>query len=800
MTNPKNEAPVVKTINTDERKKKVALTVKWLSGLGISLLPDRLDTKAFPDNGFSPNSASRIPKTLSTWFDPKHGKHRGENIGMGCGGKSGNMVLDIDNKDKPGSVNGNETLARWMEEAGEELPKTLSSATPNGGKHYVFRWDPRLKNCTNSITGIDLLSGGPASNSIQALLPPSTFKGRPYKWIVPPEEIDEIPPMPEWLVQRLIDEGYGSAPNLNAGLVPRGDGAGNENVTDADVYLPLPKDQIIRMLQSVNPADLEEEDWMKFSMTYHYTCEHAELDTSVESDMFDYWDEWCMQDPAGYDEKENRSRWKSFSENGTVEGVLTTASFFRYARKEDWRPQEDDVLGANLRRTEKGTVKPTGHNLMLLMNCDEFRNQFDIVYDEFHGRQCVNGEPIQDMDYTLMYTFMSSTWSVEFAKTRIIDMVAVIAHKRKTHAFRKWLEALPKWDGKDRMPELLRLLTDDNPSGLYQKMVTKTLIAPVARAYNPGCMVRTLTILIGEQGIMKSSFWARLSPNRWYTDYCSFTNITGEHGQRELIKQSQGVVFAEVPEMRGMAQGNVDAVKHFLSATAANIVDKFEKHAVHMPRIGVFVGTSNPSELFRDDTGHSRFWPLQCRSLKPGEKIDVGYIESNLNQIWAQALHLYHSGEKWWLDDGKDEIALAEISRKHEVVFGPARWVFEMIDEEVFDGPFVTTSDVRAEAKDQSVKMPSVKEMEWAFHKAEWILNKKHDGKTWTMKVGKSDVESGSSTIMFGKSYEVGKTVRMPPGWVSPGVPVTLETPPAKALRAVWKAIQDHREAKNEPF
>src|SRR5262249_10526858 len=64
-----------------------------------------------------------------------------------------------------------------------------------------------------------------------------------------------------------------------------------------------------------------------------------------------------------------------------------------------------------------------------------------------------------------------------------------------------------------------------------------------------------------------------------------------------------------------------------------------------------------------DPTGHRRFWPIRIT-----EPIDVDWINKHRDAIWAQALALYTSGAKWWIDEGSAEAALLrQRHAEHEV-------------------------------------------------------------------------------------------------------------------------------------
>ena len=69
------------------------------------------------------------------------------------------------------------------------------------------------------------------------------------------------------------------------------------------------------------------------------------------------------------------------------------------------------------------------------------------------------------------------------------------------------------------------------------------------------------------------------------------------------------------------------------------------------PRQNVFIGTSNDLE-FIDVTGNRRFWPVEIAG-----SIDITRIVADRDQLWAEAVHLYRTGFRWWLPPNIERIA-----------------------------------------------------------------------------------------------------------------------------------------------
>jgi len=117
-------------------------------------------------------------------------------------GKSGLVVVDIDNKPLPGKPNGF-VLANQLAESGKIFPQTAHVRTRSGGLHLYYRVLKPFPSLHKKRLGpgIDLLTG-----DVGAILPPSTIDaardadglGGQYEWVIAPFRMT-IPLLPKWV-------------------------------------------------------------------------------------------------------------------------------------------------------------------------------------------------------------------------------------------------------------------------------------------------------------------------------------------------------------------------------------------------------------------------------------------------------------------------------------------------------------------------------------------------------------------------------------------------------------------------
>lgn len=152
-------------------------------------------------------AASGDPETIHGWWR----RWPTANIGLATGGPSGVWVLDVDGAD------GEDSLAALEVEHGP-LPQTAEALTGGGGRHLLFRYDPRrpLANRVRFAPGLDVRADG----GYIVLAPSLHIGGRRYAWEVSsrPDQV-AVAEAPAWLYAVIAD-----APRANARSAPAGRG------------------------------------------------------------------------------------------------------------------------------------------------------------------------------------------------------------------------------------------------------------------------------------------------------------------------------------------------------------------------------------------------------------------------------------------------------------------------------------------------------------------------------------------------------------------------------------------------
>ena len=336
---------------------------------------------------------------------------------------------------------------------------------------------------------------------------------------------------------------------------------------------------------------------------------------------------------------------------------------------DDFAEMPDDEAPAErwenkLKLTDKGVIAQTIGNVVTILRHDPnlkdriALNEMDhniVVRSSLPWREVKGSSQWIDADDAALRFYLERVYGIN-SKDRIFDGVNVVATENKFHPVREYLEATD-WDGVLRVDSLLidYLGAEDTP---YTRAVTrKSLVAAVARIFNPGCKFDYMLTLRGRQGLGKSAIIAKLGGD-WYSD--SFTTIQG----KEAYEQVLGVWIMEVGELAGMKKAEAESIKLFISKQADRFRPAYGRRLQEFARQCIFIGTTNESQFLRDTTGNRRFWVVDTPNT-PEKDLWAELTPETVAQVWAEAVELYRKGEKLYLTRELEKVA-REVQETYE--------------------------------------------------------------------------------------------------------------------------------------
>lgn len=207
------------------------------------------------------------------------------------------------------------------------------------------------------------------------------------------------------------------------------------------------------------------------------------------------------------------------------------------------------------------------------------------------------------------------------------------------HPFHDYLNALPAWDGKDRISALARRISKES--------LWITVFHRWMRALTAQWMGRTMQtanamvpVLVSQkQGLGKSTFWRMLIPpelSAYYLDKLDFT-ATGEYDR--MMAQCGLINLDELDAFTDRAMAKFKAATQMKTITGHSIRTT---RITFNTRLASFCATTNKVGILHDTTGSRRFF---CVDVK--QKINCT-TPINHAQIFAQLIAELEAGEPTW--------------------------------------------------------------------------------------------------------------------------------------------------------
>ena len=215
-----------------------------------------------------------------------------------------------------------------------------------------------------------------------------------------------------------------------------------------------------------------------------------------------------------------------------------------------------------------------------------------------------------------------------------------------------WLDKLPEWDGVDRIKALAERVPTENRN--WEKYLRCWLVGMVAqwRESDKQLTGNALTpLLIGRQGCGKTRFCKILLPSElrdYYNDKINFKN------EFDLNIALTSFALINIDEFDKTTNSQQIVLKYLLSSADVKFRPPYGKTIKQYRRYSSFIGTTNQQKPLVDSTGSRRF-------VCVGVTGNINF-QDNLDhrQLYAQALHLFNHGERYWLNDDEIKVLIRE--------------------------------------------------------------------------------------------------------------------------------------------
>ena len=230
-------------------------------------------------------------------------------------------------------------------------------------------------------------------------------------------------------------------------------------------------------------------------------------------------------------------------------------------------------------------------------------------------------------------------------------------------------------------------LNSSSADRLWRVCFKKWFVGMVASWLKDEVVNHQVLVLIGRQGIYKTTWLEHLIPTELRAYCCKLANTTQINKDDRLRLAEFGLI--NLDELDSMSSRELNTMKSIITATDVNERAAYGYTKERKIRLASFCASSNRREFLTDITGNRRWLPFEVENIQNPYETILPY-----ERMYAQARYLIQYGFNYWFD--LDDIATLE---EHNETFR-AQESEEQLLPILFDvpaegrGEFMTTAQI----------------------------------------------------------------------------------------------------------
>lgn len=224
-----------------------------------------------------------------------------------------------------------------------------------------------------------------------------------------------------------------------------------------------------------------------------------------------------------------------------------------------------------------------------------------------------------------------------------LERILISEHTEQYDPVRKWLSALPKWDGRDRLGELAARIKTQTPGWTDNFRVwMRSMVSQWQSGTYTMYGAQMVLMLVGAQGTRKSTFMRMLLPpelSPFYIDRIDFAN------RKEALQAMHRFLLINIDEYDQISKSQTAFLKHLIQRTDVKERKLYSTVFEQQQRYAVFCATTNSLVPLKDETGSRRYMVVEV-----SDKIDTdtqGDKAIDYPQLYAQICHEIEQGEEY---------------------------------------------------------------------------------------------------------------------------------------------------------
>jgi putative DNA primase/helicase len=306
--------------------------------------------------------------------------------------------------------------------------------------------------------------------------------------------------------------------------------------------------------------------------------------------------------------------------------------------------------------TDKGVIKATIANLRHLFEV----YGVDFEYDEMLKKQTIklnDGNVDSDLSENSIKSQIKSLLALNDVPLSTADLISALLAQNCINPIHAFITS-KKWDGIDRLSDLINTLHVESGSERYKELAVRTWLIQCVAACDSArhtpikdavAKFELVLVLQGGQGIGKTTWFKSLLPKNLqeYIVDGAFLDPANKDSRIEATS----CWICELGELDAtFKKADISRLKAFLSNDRDRMRLPYDSVTSSFKRRTSFCATVNPQEFLVDATGARRFLPVAVT--------ECDRINMDLQQLWAQVYQLYVDGYQWWCSTELTNLAI----------------------------------------------------------------------------------------------------------------------------------------------
>ena len=236
---------------------------------------------------------------------------------------------------------------------------------------------------------------------------------------------------------------------------------------------------------------------------------------------------------------------------------------------------------------------------------------------------------------------------------------------RFTHQYdpvREWLDALPQWDGRDRLGELADRVKTQTPDWRENfKIWMRSMVSQWRAGRDAMYGAQMVLMLVGGQGTRKSTFMRMLLPKDlmpFYIDRIDFAN------KKEALRALSRFLLINIDEYDQISKSQTAFLKHLIQRTDVKERKLYSTTFEQSQRYAAFCATTNSLVPLKDESGSRRYLVVEVDDV-----IDTdiqGDRTIDYKQLYAQIVYEIEHGEEYAFTGEREQQIVARNSDYYE--------------------------------------------------------------------------------------------------------------------------------------